>query len=86
MKIAYVTRAAGFLGSILTEVLVQRGYVVCAILRPGAKHNNRVQSLENIYTVECQISDYGDLANRIKAMENFRCVDGSFFFICQMRC
>ena len=45
MKTVVVTGAAGFAGCNLTEKLIEKGYTVYAVLRPGSEHNKRLEPL-----------------------------------------
>ncbi len=54
-----VTGAAGFAGYSLTKELLNKGYEVYAILRPGSKHNERfVRGEENLHLVELDCEDF----------------------------
>ena len=80
MKSAYITGAAGFLGSILTEELIKKGYTVCAIVRPDSSHNDRIKGMENLHVVECEISGYTELYDGITKTGVMGRPDDSVFF------
>ncbi len=75
MKTAVVTGAAGFLGTALTKKLIEHGYFVYAVVRPGGEHNSRLSGLyENVYVIECDISSYPKLSTLVQH------IDGGLFF------
>ncbi len=74
MKDCIVTGAAGFAGTALTETLVEEGYRVYAVVRPGGMHNARLEGLSHCISVECDISGYDKLPKLIPYLP------GAFFF------
>lgn len=67
MKKAVVTGAAGFAGYSLTSHLIEHGYKVYAIVRPGSKHNGRlrVNNIQNTLAIEKKRGVFSDYANII---------------------
>ena len=68
MKSVVVTGAAGFAGCNLTEKLIEHGYTVYAVLRPGSDHNRRLDPLEEsgrLHRVELDIGDITELPEAI---------------------
>lgn len=61
MKHAVVTGAAGFAGCNLVEALLMRGYYVYAVVRPYSSHNSRLNDLDNLKLIECEMQDYDNL-------------------------
>ena len=62
MKSAIVTGAGGFVGKAVVQELLNRGVEVWAITRPQSKHPI---DLERVHIIECNLSDYANLANII---------------------
>ncbi len=60
-----VTGAAGFAGCNLTEHLLEQGYFVYAVVRPGSKNNERLIGLSNIKLIECDMSEASRLLELI---------------------
>lgn len=69
--VAVVTGAAGFAGYNLVRFLLDAGYFVYAIVRPASQHNRRLQGLENLRVMECDMSSYNDLPFVIKEPVHF---------------
>lgn len=67
MKKMIVTGAAGFAGCNLTEQLIEDGYYVYAIVRPGSAHNARLSLLpaDSIRVIELETGAYSMLAELI---------------------
>lgn len=67
-KAVVVTGAAGFLGYALTERLLQKGYRVYAVVRPGSGHNNRLLELENdnLSIIELEIKNFSNISAYIR--------------------
>ncbi|WP_167511421.1 NAD-dependent epimerase/dehydratase family protein [Pseudobutyrivibrio xylanivorans] len=65
MKVV-VTGAAGFAGYSLTKALLDKGYDVYTILRPGSKHNERFNDIAgNIHPVELDCDDFDQIAEKV---------------------
>ena len=64
MKIAVVTGANGFVGSAVVKELLNNDYKVYAIVRNN--HSDRLQGLENIEIVSCELSEIGKLSELIQ--------------------
>ena len=62
MKAVVVTGAAGFAGCNLTEKLIENGYTVYAILRPGSEHNKRLKPLTENEKLKCIELDISNIA------------------------
>lgn len=63
---AVITGAAGFTGFSLTKELLEIGYEVYAILRPGSGHNARLDGLTgNLHTVELDQTDFDRIADLV---------------------
>lgn len=58
IKSVIVTGAAGFTGYSLVKALSDSGITVYAIVRPGSKHNRRLDGLLNVIILEL---DFGDI-------------------------
>ena len=68
MNTVIVTGAAGFAGCNLTEKLIEHGYTVYAILRPGSGHNKRLEPLltgGRLNCIELDISDISALPDTL---------------------
>ncbi len=64
MSKAVVTGAAGFAGFGVTKELLDRGYEVYAVLRPGSEHNARLASLTgNLRAFELDQTDFDKIAD-----------------------
>ena len=61
MKSVIVTGAAGFAGCNLTEKLIEKGYTVYALLRPGSVHNERLVPLLDSGRLNCIELDISDI-------------------------
>lgn len=65
---AIVTGATGFLGMALCEELLQNGYEVAAVARPGSARLERLQALQadvgQLQIVECALEELPKLAQR----------------------
>ena len=62
MKKAIVTGAAGFSGAVLTEELRKKGVEVCALVRPGSDHNDRLSKNDaGLKIVELNPEEYDKL-------------------------
>ncbi len=72
LLIAVVTGAAGFAGYSLTKQLVDDGYRVYAVVRPGSKHNKRLEGLD-LNIIELDASEY----DKLPKMINCKC---DYFF------
>ena len=70
MKKCVVTGAAGFTGYSLGENLIAHGYFVYAVVRPQSEHNVRLAGMRNVQLVQADISEYGQLYEKIKDREN----------------
>lgn len=66
MKKCVVTGAAGFTGYSLVEKLIDHGYFVYAVIRPQSEHNVRLIGMRNVQLVYADISEYGQLDEKIK--------------------
>ena len=66
MKKCVVTGAAGFTGYSLVEKLIDHGYFVYAVIRPQSEHNVRLVGMRNVQLVYADISEYGQLDEKIK--------------------
>lgn len=66
MKKCVVTGAAGFTGYSLVEKLIDHGYFVYAVVRPQSEHNVRLAGMRNVQLVYADISEYGQLDEKIK--------------------
>lgn len=66
MKKCIVTGAAGFTGYSLVEMLIAHGYFVYAVVRPQSEHNVRLAGMRNVQLVQADISEYGQLYEKIK--------------------
>ncbi len=63
---AIITGAAGFAGYSLTKALLNHGYEVYAILRPGSEHNKRFDLNNNrLHLIELDCSDFDKIADAI---------------------
>ncbi len=62
--VAVVTGAAGFAGYSLTCHLIDKGYEVYAIVRPGSAHNDRLNDRE-LHIIELDNSEYDNLPDAI---------------------
>ena len=60
-----VTGAAGFAGCNLTEHLLDHGYYVYAVVRPGSDNNERLRGRENLKLIECDMSEASSLPELI---------------------
>lgn len=59
MKKAVVTGAAGYTGINVTRELIDRGYEVYAVVRPGSDHNIRLNDIEStLHRIELDQSEY----------------------------
>ena len=68
MKKAVITGAAGFAGFSTTIELLNQGYEVYAILRPGSEHNSRFSSYEeNLHLIELDCKDFDSIHDHIHA-------------------
>ena len=65
MNTAIVTGAYGFAGANLTELLLDEGYRVFAVARPGSSHNSRFEGAVGLTGIELDLSDYVMLADKI---------------------
>lgn len=65
MQKAVVTGAAGFVGCNLVECLLEYGYYVYAVVRPGSAHNSRLLESERLKLVYADMSEFGQLAGKI---------------------
>ena len=66
MNKAVITGAAGFAGFSVTKELLEKGYEVYAVLRPGSDHNRRLDGLSsNLRTVELDQSDFDRISDVI---------------------
>lgn len=65
MQTAVVTGAAGFVGCNLVECLLEYGYYVYAVVRPGSAHNSRLRESERLKLVYADMSEFGQLAEKI---------------------
>ncbi len=66
MPKAVITGAAGFAGYSVTKELMERGYEVYAVLRPGSEHNSRLDDLsENLHRIELDCSDFDKISVHI---------------------
>ena len=66
MKKCIVTGAAGFTGYSLVEKLIDHGYFVYAVVRPQSEHNVRLAGMSNMQMVYADMSEYGQLNEKIK--------------------
>lgn len=66
MKTAIVTGAAGFAGCNLTEHLLDHGYTVYAVIRPGSVHNHRLQESSSLKKIELDTSMLSELPGLIR--------------------
>ena len=66
MKKIVVTGAAGIIGAILTETLLNRGYQVYAVVRPRSPHNSRIPEHPNVTVVPLLLEDIAKLPECIK--------------------
>lgn len=66
MKKCIVTGAAGFTGYSLVEMLIDHGYFVYAVVRAQSEHNVRLEGMRNVQLVYADISEYGQLYEKIK--------------------
>lgn len=66
MKKCVVTGAAGFTGYSLVEKLIDHGYFVYAVVRPQSEHNVRLAGMRNVQMVYADISECGQLDEKIK--------------------
>lgn len=65
MNSAIVTGAAGFAGLNLVERLLENGYKVYGIVRPGSQNNSRLPQNPNFIKVELEAEDYALIAEQI---------------------
>lgn len=65
MKKALITGATGFIGRYLVRELIQQDVEVIAIVRENSRNINCLNDL-NVRLVECDISNYFSLADRIQ--------------------
>ncbi len=66
MSKAVITGAAGFAGFSVTKELLDRGYEVYAVLRPGSEHNERLNGLTgDLHTLELDQTDFDRIADDI---------------------
>ena len=81
MSKAVITGAAGFAGFSVTKELLEQGYEVYAVLRPGSAHNERLNRLTgNLHTIELDQAWSGgrndleaqnsNIDNSLKALES----------------
>lgn len=66
MKKCVITGAAGFTGYSLVENLIAHGYFVYAVVRPQSEHNVRLAGMSNMQMVYADMSEYGQLDEKIK--------------------
>lgn len=57
MKKAIVTGGTGFLGRHLIENLIERGYLVYAVVRPNSKNLSSLPCHEQVYPIFCELND-----------------------------
>ena len=63
---AIVTGAAGFAGYHVTTHLLEHGYEVYAVVRPGSSHNDRLnKNNKRLHIVELDCKDYSQIAESI---------------------
>ena len=68
-KIAFVTGAAGFTGSVLVEELVEAGYDVYGIVRPGSAHNSRLDIFgDRVHRIDLDLDDISKLPSLVPAV------------------
>ncbi|MBO4426052.1 MAG: NAD(P)-dependent oxidoreductase [Clostridiales bacterium] len=67
MKRAIVTGATGMLAIALTNLLVQEGYDVIAVIRPGSSRAGNVPVSDNVTVVELDMNEIGTLPEVLKA-------------------
>ncbi len=66
MRKAVITGAAGFAGYSTTIELLNRGYEVFAILRPGSEHNARFKSFgDNLHLIELDCSEFDKICDSV---------------------
>lgn len=66
MKKAVITGAAGFAGYSTTIELLNRGYEVFAILRPGSEHNARLMSIGgDLHLIELDCSEFDKIFDMV---------------------
>lgn len=65
MKNIIITGAAGFAGANLVEVMLQKDYQIYAIVRPGSKHNIRIQGYANVEVIELDLKELHKLITKI---------------------
>ena len=66
MPKAVITGAAGFAGFSVTRILLERGYDVYAILKPGSVHNGRMKHLTgSLHCVELDCAEFHKIPERI---------------------
>ena len=69
MKKAVITGAAGFAGYSVTRELVDKGFEVYAVLRPGSEHNHRLCGLsEHIHLIELDQNDF-DMIDQVISID-----------------
>ncbi len=79
-KVAIVTGAAGFTGSILVEQLVENGYEVYAVVRPGSQNNTRLSDMSNmIHKVELDLENIFKLYEYVPSLDERK--SGVFFHL-----
>lgn len=55
LKKAVVTGASGFIGSYLVKELSENGYHVLAVVRPATVNKSRIQNIDHVKIVECDL-------------------------------
>lgn len=71
MKKIVITGATGFIGVHLIKEWLQDDVELYAIIRPNSKNRKYIPITNNVHIVECEMSDYRLLINRIKYANYF---------------
>ena len=73
MKRALITGINGQDGSYLTELLLEKGYEVCGILKRNSVAENQTARLDNIFSeLKLYYADMLDMASLIRVLQDFQ--------------
>lgn len=60
-----ITGADGFIGSNLTKYLAELGYEVYALIIPSSPTRARIENINNVKIIECELSDYKKIEKKL---------------------
>jgi nucleoside-diphosphate-sugar epimerase len=66
MKKAVVTGANGFVGSNLVEGLLQKGYIVYAVVRSSKSNISRIPINQNVHLIFCELKEISTLPGKLQ--------------------